>query len=802
MLDLILCGEKIKITEQRIEQCKIYMDASQNARHYADLAKEAYEKDSKLDVCIINLLNFQDKYYQEAVKPYVQIINNHTGENSYTTLEYYTEASEYVHVLSDVIEMLAKSYSGLEVRDKYKKAQRELKKQYRDRFVGGGFGLTGAVKGMAMAGAANFASGLFHDISNGIGSIFDEVSSESDKKKIYEKGKDVIYETVYNDVFYMHYYLYQVLNKSICYTPEKNNEAEKIYKKIESGEGTENLKKLTIELITLAPYELKYFDVAIQVFKNNLNELAKYAQTMGNQEAYNKINDAQKHEDYIKNTFGPKAEEIKERYSEYLALYFLQYGGTLDIINGEKQFYDILVKNYNPSFSSWNIKFSQILPYGIIIPTKCHISPDEIPIFEFNDGSEGDDDNEILITTKNIYHIKLEKYIDLTDEKAEKIPISEIDDIGISRCFFRINQKGIFESKVSSEKDIIFINNLIVYILLKIKYNIGKIIPSKAQIFSTEETKKYLAPYFGSNSQYIAENYSDSMAIKVMTFESMAYHKDCENNAIFYTSIAVMRDDKKSTSFKLLYPRYHLDSIAILSRDKYYSGESILQKKLAAGSWYKFVRKMKANETILLAVLSAEYADIIWLFTDKAIYFETEKSKIKCIEYKDIKRFNFSVIEVGIFDAGSRFLINDDIVMRIDIASKDQAYILYNIILLTILECKYGLLGKEQTVAGAISTPNQNQVMPQREKKSLPEGQQESNRVATTSAHRKMNKKLYMALTLFGGWIGIHKFATGHWVWGLIFLCLVTTGIPFVISLITFVITIFKTPDNDGKINV
>lgn len=48
-------------------------------------------------------------------------------------------------------------------------AYREYRKNRRSRFVGGGFGLSGAVKGMAMAGAANMATGAAHSIFNVFG---------------------------------------------------------------------------------------------------------------------------------------------------------------------------------------------------------------------------------------------------------------------------------------------------------------------------------------------------------------------------------------------------------------------------------------------------------------------------------------------------------------------------------------------------------------------------------------------------------------------------------------------------------
>ena len=42
-------------------------------------------------------------------------------------------------------------------------------------------------------------------------------------------------------------------------------------------------------------------------------------------------------------------------------------------------------------------------------------------------------------------------------------------------------------------------------------------------------------------------------------------------------------------------------------------------------------------------------------------------------------------------------------------------------------------------------------------------------------------------LVFFGGGFGLHKFYTGNWGWGLIYLAACTTGIPVLLSLIEFI---------------
>ncbi|TFF72479.1 TM2 domain-containing protein [Aeromonas taiwanensis] len=59
---------------------------------------------------------------------------------------------------------------------------------------------------------------------------------------------------------------------------------------------------------------------------------------------------------------------------------------------------------------------------------------------------------------------------------------------------------------------------------------------------------------------------------------------------------------------------------------------------------------------------------------------------------------------------------------------------------------------------------------------------------AVGSVHHRGKRKVLMALLVFfGGGFGLHKFYTGNWGWGLIYLAACTTGIPVLLSLIEFI---------------
>lgn len=63
---------------------------------------------------------------------------------------------------------------------------RESRKQNRSRVVGGGFGLGGALKGMATAGAINAVTGMGHSVANAFGNVGSSLSAASSKYSIYK----------------------------------------------------------------------------------------------------------------------------------------------------------------------------------------------------------------------------------------------------------------------------------------------------------------------------------------------------------------------------------------------------------------------------------------------------------------------------------------------------------------------------------------------------------------------------------------------------------------------------------------
>ena len=65
-----------------------------------------------------------------------------------------------------------------------------------------------------------------------------------------------------------------------------------------------------------------------------------------------------------------------------------------------------------------------------------------------------------------------------------------------------------------------------------------------------------------------------------------------------------------------------------------------------------------------------------------------------------------------------------------------------------------------------------------------------------------VNKGTYIALCLFFGGLGIHKFYAGKWIQGLLYVAFCWTWVPVIIALFDLLVAMFKRPNEYGQITV
>ena len=66
----------------------------------------------------------------------------------------------------------------------------------------------------------------------------------------------------------------------------------------------------------------------------------------------------------------------------------------------------------------------------------------------------------------------------------------------------------------------------------------------------------------------------------------------------------------------------------------------------------------------------------------------------------------------------------------------------------------------------------------------------------------KVKRKVYVLLTVFLGWAGIHRFYEKRWVLGLFYLALSWTGFPIALAMVDFMIALPMKADENGYIMI
>lgn len=87
------------------------------------------------------------------------------------------------------ISKIVNTYNNIRQKAEAERQQRAFNKENRGRVVGGGFGFSGALKGMAQAEAMNMASGALYSMANSIGNSFTNSEEKSQLKDLYKNSQ-------------------------------------------------------------------------------------------------------------------------------------------------------------------------------------------------------------------------------------------------------------------------------------------------------------------------------------------------------------------------------------------------------------------------------------------------------------------------------------------------------------------------------------------------------------------------------------------------------------------------------------
>lgn len=305
---------------------------------------------------------------------------------------------------------------------------RQIRKDSRGRVVGGGFGLTGAVQGMAIAGAANMATGLAHSVYNVMEGFLDNMSINDRMDKVYEAAEPGLHAAIKADIRAMLPVYLSVADPEFEFTLTESSQ--KRYRNIKAAIDADEVPDDDFDMnflytIIYLCNEPETYMWAYNIVGDENGELEAFARKLGFSEEADKIKQKRKEDSALNEMFGDDLSAIMEKHKYN---HFFQHL----VKNGLKgSLLDMAASMYNAAYSSdfesdWFmfVAFDQNDKYLQKVKKSCakDMLGSEAPIFMIDlSGAIFESsrwEKALLITDKNIRF------------NGGSIPLRNIDKIG------------------------------------------------------------------------------------------------------------------------------------------------------------------------------------------------------------------------------------------------------------------------------------------------------------------------------------------------------------------------------------
>ena len=233
--------------------------------NHAVVFRKEWEQIDKTKISAISDMAF---YMAEYGSNIVNELNN--IEEKFPSLqfsEFFLPVQNYIVEMIEDICAASEVCKNIDSETDLQMLYRQVRKEYRSKWMGGGFGLSGAIKGAITAGVLNMGSGAVHATINAIGNENSKYSANSQKRKIVlelhsgtSNKVEKLTKELINDIIEYISSSYPSVFKHNDKTKEKD-----IYMNFEQGAG--KLKKqFAIELLAQNPYESRYYEEILKEY--------------------------------------------------------------------------------------------------------------------------------------------------------------------------------------------------------------------------------------------------------------------------------------------------------------------------------------------------------------------------------------------------------------------------------------------------------------------------------------------------------------------------------------------------------
>ena len=258
----------------------------------------------------------------------------------------YAYVNEKVGLLITAQEIFERIDSDVDIEEAY----RRMRKSSRGRWVGGGFGMSGAIKGAATAGVMNLGMGAIHSAVNGLGNVKTNFKASGSKQKIIRDILDDIPENTKKLLSAIHPILIKnIKEKQSEFFWKKDVEKEKeIQERLQSSK---DKSEVIAELLSQNPYDVDNYVKAFFILdeKHKLIESDPDLQTLLKISKWFQVDFKTPLRTLLQNDINHNLELTNEYFENIWNRILILCYYPQEKTNCEESIYNILLKKYGCS---------------------------------------------------------------------------------------------------------------------------------------------------------------------------------------------------------------------------------------------------------------------------------------------------------------------------------------------------------------------------------------------------------------------------------------------------------------------
>lgn len=318
-LELPLLGEKAKFEasiELYVEIRTVFSELADELSE--DFSKGFYKKYGNMD----NFIRQFPKDFPEIFRKATDLMYAlFSGKKIFgvTQEELTPYTQKYCANTFEVLQEIQSQYQEILKHQEGMRTYREVRKNSRGRLVGGGFGISGAAKGIVTAGAVNATAGMIHSLGNAIGNMGSAISASNAKDRLFNSGiVSHLKYAIQEDILGVHFVAIDVIfartgEQIIKFTPENEAHTNKIYDDLEQSRiPPSNERTALIQMLQTYPFKRNYYELAVRLCPDRLDDLREFATFF----QYN-VDDIYRE---VRNSVDPAVEVLLEYQDEFESL--------------------------------------------------------------------------------------------------------------------------------------------------------------------------------------------------------------------------------------------------------------------------------------------------------------------------------------------------------------------------------------------------------------------------------------------------------------------------------------------------